>query len=232
MDLHHQSPSALVYADGFAVNGYMYLFGGRTADGTYVAPVHLLSSISANTTIAGITRRCRRLVHKPISDTPVTAVLRPPTMTERRMYSAAGATLLYLRIARVTLNNPRLVATPVAKHYYDRHRFRRIPKRLVFNGLDNSTGARWQLKYCSMANQQVASLCATNDYLGPEINFWRRCTGYTWCLHRQRRQWHQYKMWPLLLQCKRTALAFGYPDDVRADRLITDLTLSIYCRPR
>jgi hypothetical protein len=43
-------PSPLRQADGFAINGYMYLFGGRTEDAV-CAPKTLIAPISANTII-------------------------------------------------------------------------------------------------------------------------------------------------------------------------------------
>jgi len=44
-------PSPIRQADGFATNGYMYLFGGRSADTTCLSRT-LVAPISANTTIA------------------------------------------------------------------------------------------------------------------------------------------------------------------------------------
>jgi hypothetical protein len=44
-------PTPLMYADGFAINGYVYLIGGRSASAV-CRPITLVSPISANTTIA------------------------------------------------------------------------------------------------------------------------------------------------------------------------------------
>ena len=76
-------------ADGFAVNGYIYLMGGRSAD-TCCRPMTLVAPISANTTItSGNKPTGMGSGMKLISDTPVIATaLLPSTMTAKLTSSA------------------------------------------------------------------------------------------------------------------------------------------------
>lgn len=228
-------PSALVYADGFAVNGYMYLFGGRTADGT-CSPRTLVAPISANTTIA--------------SGNNPTGVGDWYTTNQRytgNRYGAAAAyydgkayvlgggcntTLTYA--SPVTQQSTLLSQPQVAKYSImidtDSDVF---PNAWLLNGLDNSIGARWQLKYRSMANQQAASLCATMTTWGQDTNFGDVALGIPGVYIVKDGSGTNIK-------CGRyfffnvsvdSSQAFGYPDDVSRGPTITDLTLQFTADP-
>lgn len=145
-------PQGVSGADGYAYNGFMYLFGGRSAANTctnytYVAP------ISANTTIASGN-----------NPTGVGAWYQTNVAYTTVRYGAAaayyegkayilgggcGATLTYTGVNRVVLST--LQSQPQVAKYSrfidtDSNVF---PNSWLLNGLDNSIGARWQGTYRS-----------------------------------------------------------------------------------
>lgn len=158
-------PTALSQSDAFAVNGYIYLMGGRTAD-TVCNPRTLVAPVSANTTIA--------------SGNNPTGVGEWYETNQRftgSRYGAAaayydgkayvigggcGSTLTYA--SPVTQQTTLLTQPQVAKYS------RRIdtdtnvfPTKWLLNGVDNSIGARWQANYQSIYDSYYVIHHATFD---------------------------------------------------------------------
>jgi hypothetical protein len=107
------------------------------------------------------------------------------------------------------------------------------PNQWLLNGIDNSIGAKWQLKYRSMTNTTTSCAAPAMTTWGVETNFGNVTLGlpgvYT----------------PLdgsatTTNCARfyyfnvtvdSSQAFGYPDDVTRGPTITDLTLQFTADP-
>lgn len=108
-----------------------------------------------------------------------------------------------------------------------------FPNAWLLNGIDNSIGARWQVKYRSMANQQTATKCATMSTWGQETNFGNVTLGTPGV-------YNVLDGGGANISCGRyfffnvtvdSSQAFGYPDDVSRGPTITDLTLQFTADP-
>ncbi len=108
-----------------------------------------------------------------------------------------------------------------------------FPNYWLLNGVDNSIGARWQLSYRSMANQQTASRCDTMSTWGKITTFGDVTLGTP----------GNYTVKNELgsdIQCGRyfyfditvdSSHAYGYPDDVTRGPTISDLTFQFTADP-
>ncbi len=108
-----------------------------------------------------------------------------------------------------------------------------FPNYWLLNGVDNSVGARWHLKYRSMANQQTATRCATMSTWGAETNFGSVSLGTP----------GQYIVKDgsgANINCGRyyyfnatidSSQAYGYPDDVARGPTLSDMTLQFTADP-
>lgn len=108
-----------------------------------------------------------------------------------------------------------------------------FPNYWLLNGVDNSIGARWQLKYRSMANQQAASKCATMSTWGQETNFGNVTLGTPGSYIVKdgagtNISCGRYFFFNVSVD---SSQAFGYPDDVSRGPTITDLTLQFTADP-
>lgn len=108
-----------------------------------------------------------------------------------------------------------------------------FPNYWLLNGVDNSIGAQWKLKYRSMANQQTSSLCATMATWGQETSFGNVTLGNTG-------PYNVLDIGGANISCGRyfyfnvsvdSSQAFGYPDDVSRGPTITDLTFQFTADP-
>lgn len=229
-------PTTISQADGFAANGYIYLIGGRTAD-TVCTPSTLIAPISANTTIA--------------SGNNPTGVgewyMTNQRYTGARYGNAAvyydgkayvlgggcGSTLTYA--SPVTQQTAVLSQPQVAKYSImidtDSDVF---PNYWLLNGVDNSIGARWQLKYRSMTNYP------TTGCISPGMSTWGQETNYGDVTLGSPRYYVPINASGTNTNCARfyyfnvtvdSSQAFGYPDDVSRGPTITDLTLQFTADP-
>jgi hypothetical protein len=111
-----------------------------------------------------------------------------------------------------------------------------FPTHWLLNGLDNSIGAKWQLKYRSMTNPGAAIQCAASGAMttwGTDTNFGNVTLGLpgiytprdggnvdTNCA--------RYYYFNVSVD---SSQAFGYPDDVTRGPTITDLTMHFVSDP-
>jgi len=215
-------PQRIRNGDGFAANGYMYMFGGRSDDtvcttNTYVAP------ISANTTIAtgndptGIGEWYQTNQAFGGERYGVAA-----TYDDGRAYllgGGCGSTISYTGTDRVTYSS--LQSQPQIARYSrmidtDTDVF---PTNWLINGLDNDIGARWFMRYRS-------STAATGAW-GQETNFGRVVLGqpeeYTPLDGSGTdTEFARYFYFSLNID---SSQAYGYPDDVTRGPTITDISL-------
>jgi hypothetical protein len=227
--------SPLADADGFAANGYVYLLGGRSAAAT-CDPVTMIAPISANTTISSGN-----------NPTGVGAWYETNQRYSGNRYGASavyydgkayvlgggcGATLTY---ASPVIQQTTLLSQPqVAKYSImmdtDSDVF---PNYWLLNGVDNSIGAKWQLKYRSMTNTTTSCTSPAMTTWGSDTNFGDVTLGLPGVYTPKDTS-------GVSTNCARfyyfnvtvdSSQAFGYPDDVSRGPTITDLTLQFTADP-
>jgi hypothetical protein len=144
------TPGYISQGEAFAANGYMYIVGGRSAAST-CTPNTLIAPISANTTIAtgnnptGVGEWYETNV-RYTGDRYGAAV----SYNNGKFYMMGGgctAPLTSTRHYYATVKSQPQVAKYSRLIDTDTDVF---PRKWLLNGLDNSIGARWQLKYSSM----------------------------------------------------------------------------------
>ncbi len=213
-------PQRLYQADGFAANGYMYLFGGRSAASTCTNTT-FVSSISANTTIAsgnnptgvGDWGQTNVKFNGPRYGAAV-------AYGDGRAYVLGGGCSAFVATADRSYATALQSQPAVAKYSRafdtDTDVF---PTKWLMNGLDNDVGARWQMKYRSSTNATAAWGQETNfgtvtlgkpenyiplDGAGINTNFAR------------------YYYMNIFIDSSK---AFGYPDDVTRGPTVDDISL-------
>ena len=228
-------PASHTQAEAVAANGYIYLIGGRT-NATTCDPSTLVAPVSANTTIAtgnnptGVGEWYETNQRYTGARYGAGAVYH-----EGKIYvtgGGCGATLTYATPA--TQQTTVLSQPQIAKYSLmmdtDSDVF---PNSWLMNGVDNSIGARWQLKYRSMANQQTANKCATMTTWGQETNFGNVTLGTPGAYivkdgSGANISCGRYFFFNVTVD---SSQAFGYPDDVSRGPTITDLTFQFTADP-
>jgi len=231
-------PSPVAGGDGFAVNGYIYLIGGRSSD-TTCTPSTLVAPISANTTIAtgnnptgvGVWYATnQRYSGERYGNAAV--------YNDGKAYVIGGGCGTSTTYASPAIQQTTLLSQPqIAKYSIMFDADSDVyPNSWLLNGVDNSIGARWQLKYRSMTNPNAAIQCASTGTMstwGQETNFGnvtlmlpgtytpKDASGNnTNCA--------RYYYFSISVD---SSQAFGYPDDVSRGPTITDLTLQFTADP-
>jgi N-acetylneuraminic acid mutarotase len=248
-------PQPLSQADGFAANGYVYLIGGRSAD-TTCSPIALVAPISANTTIAsgnhptGIGQWYS--TSQTYSGDRYGAAVAYHDGKAYVLGGACGSTLAY---ASPAVQQTSLLSQPqVAKYSImldtDSDVF---PNQWLLNGIDNSIGAKWQLKYNSMTNPNAPGPAGPDGILntgddGPigtscsasQMTTWGQTTNFGDVTLGLPGVYTPKDGSGATTNCARyfdfsvtvdSSQAFGYPDDVTRGPTITDLTLQFTADP-
>ncbi len=228
-------PGPLSQSDAFAANGYIYLVGGRSS-ATTCDPVTLVAPVSANTTIASGNNPTgigawyetnQRYIGARYGNSAV--------YNDGKAYilgGGCGATLTYA--SPVTQQTTLLSQPQVAKYSImidaDSDVF---PNQWLLNGVDNSIGAKWQLKYRSMTNTTTSCIVTPMTTWGSETNFGDVTLGLPGIYTPKDSSGTS-------TNCARfyyfnvtvdSSQAFGYPDDVSRGPTITDLTLQFTADP-
>lgn len=231
-------PKPLAGGDGFATNGYIYLIGGRTSD-TSCTPVTLVAPISANTTIAtGNNPTGVGVWYETNQRYSGSRYGNAAVYNDGKAYVLGGGCGALTTYASPSVQQTTILTQPqVAKYSImfdtDSDVF---PNSWLLNGVDNSIGARWQVKYRSMTNPSAAIQCAASGAMstwGQETNFGnvtlmlpgvytpKDASGVnTNCA--------RYFYFNISVD---SSQAFGYPDDVSRGPTITDLTLQFTADP-
>ncbi len=213
-------------ADGFAANGYMYLVGGRSA-ATTCAPNTFIAPISANTTIAtgnnptGIGEWFETNV-RYTGDRFGAAV----SYSNGRLILIGGGCTSFVssgdRMYYSTLKSQPQIAKYSRLIDTDKDVF---PTYWLMNGLDNSTGAEWYMRYRS-STESAASW-------GQETNFGKVTLGtpetYN-TLDGSGTNTNFARYYYLSVNID-SSQAFGYPEDVTRGPTIDDLTLFYTSNP-
>lgn len=236
-------PNAISEAEGFAYNGYMYLVGGRSATST-CAPNTIVAPISANTTIA--------------SGNNPTGLGEWYETNQKYTGDRYGAAVAYSGGKFFVLGGG--CSSPLAstRHYYSSvksqpqiAKYSRMidtdtdvfPTKWLMNGLDNSTGARWYLKYRSMHDLDTLvnpnEDCGTSSSMaqmtswGQETNFGEVTLGTPGDYVAKESgggdiNCARYFFFSINIDSQQ---AFGFPEDVSRGPTIADLTLFFTADP-
>jgi hypothetical protein len=228
-------PKPISNSDGFAANGYVYLLGGRSS-ANVCNPTTLVAPISANTTISsgnnptGIGEWYETNQRFTGSRYGSSAAY-----SDGKAYiigGACGSTLTYA--SPVTQQTTLLAQPQVAKYSImidtDSDVF---PNNWLLNGIDNSIGAKWRLKYRSMTNTTTSCTSPAMTTWGQETIFGDVTLGLPGIYTPRNSSGTS-------TNCARfyyfnvtvdSSQAFGYPDDVSRGPTITDLTLQFTADP-
>ncbi len=226
-------PNTLREASGFAVNGYMYLIGGRSED-TSCTPVTLVAPISANTSISS--------GNDPtgVGDWYQTsAAYSGNRYGNGAVYSSGKAYVLGgacsgTFASPVTQQTAVLSQPQVAQYSIMFDTSSDVyPNMWLLNGIDNSVGARWQLSYQSMKN--TSSLC-----LGSSMTTWGQKTnfgdvtldtpGVYTALDGSGTNTTCARFYDFFINID-SSQAYGYPEDISRGPTITDLTFEYEADP-
>jgi hypothetical protein len=228
-------PGPLSGADGFAVNGYMYLFGGRSDD-TTCRPITLVAPISANTAIAngndptGIGEWYETNQRYSGDRYGAAAVY-----NDGKAYvlgGGCGSTLTYASPA--SQQTPLLSQPQVAKYSIMFDTDTDVyPQKWLLNGVDNSIGANWQLSYRSMTNTTTQCTSPAMTTWGQNTNFGNVALGtpgiYT-PKNGSGTNTNCARFFDLVVTID-SSKTYGYPEDVSRGPTITDLTLEFTADP-
>jgi hypothetical protein len=218
-------PRPVYEADGFAANGFMYLVGGRSASSVCTTNTYV-ASVSANTTIASGNNptglgEWYQTNAKFSSDRYGAAV----SYYDGNMYVLGGGCTSPLSTNQYYKSSVRS-QPQVAKYSRLMDTDTDVaPTKWLLNGLDNSTGARWFLRYRTSTN-------ATQAY-GQETNFGEVTLGtpgdyYPLDGSGANTNFGRYYYMSVTID---SSQAFGYPEDVTRGPTIADLTLFFQADP-
>jgi len=228
-------PRAVSQADAFAANGYIYLLGGRSST-TNCVPSTLIAPVSANTTIAsgnnptGIGEWYETNQRYSGNRYGAAAVY-----YEGKAYIIGGGCDATLTYANPVIQQTTLLSQPqVAKYSImidtDSDVF---PNYWLLNGVDNSIGAKWQLKYQSMTDTATSCVATPMTTWGRITNFGNVTLGlpgvYTPLdTNGSDTNCARYFYFNVTID---SSQAYGYPDDVTRGPTITDITLQFTSDP-
>lgn len=222
-------PGAISEAEGFAANGYLYLIAGRSAAST-CAPNTLVTPISANTTIA-------------TGNNP-TGIGEWYETNKRYNGDRYGAAVVYSGGKIVVMGGGCTAPLSSTRHFYASvksqpqvAKYSRMidtdtdvfPNSWLMNGVDNSTGARWYMRYRSMTDiDGVTSDCVVDmTTWGQEYNHGEVTLGNVGTFVPRdgsgtSTNCARYYYFSVNID---SSQAFGYPEDVTRGPTITDLSL-------
>ena len=229
-------PVPIQQGDAFASNGYIYLVGGRTAS-TTCTPRTLVAPISGNTSIAsGNNPTGIGAWYQTNSSYSGDRYGNSAVQYDGKVYVLGGGCSAIITSTNRTQQSALLSQPQVAKYsiMYDTDTDV-FPSHWLLNGIDNSTGARWQLKYQSMTNPGAAIQCAASSMStwGQETDFGDVELGLpgiytpldgggsdTSCA--------RYFYINVTVDAQN---AYGYPEDISRGPTITDFTLRFTADP-
>ncbi len=219
----------LSHSEGFAANGYLYILGGRT-NATTCSPISMVAPISANTTISsgnnptGIGTWFRS--NKNYTGARYGAAVSYYGGKAYVMGGGCGSTLTYG--SPVTQQTGLLSQPQIARYSLLMDTDTDVyPNAWLMNGIDNSIGANWQLKYRSMTNTTTSCTSPAMTTWGQETVFGNVTLGLPGVYTPKdvagaNTNCARYFFFNVAVD---SSQAYGYPDDVTRGPTITDLTL-------
>ncbi len=233
-------PKPLRQGDGFAVNGFIYIFSGRSSD-TVCDPVALVAPISANTTIAtgnnptGIGEWYQTNQKYTGARYGGAAVYH-----QGKAYVLGGGCGTTLTYATPVTQQTALLSQPQVAKYSrlidaDKDVF---PTVWLMNGIDNSIGARWQFSYRSMNDVTVTD--ADKACGGSAMSNYGQTTNFGDVTLGQPGAYTVKNSGGTNISCGRyfflniyidASQTFGYPEDVNRGPTLWDFTLFFRSNP-
>lgn len=229
-------PGPLRDSKAVSANGYIYMVGGRSTN-TTCTPKVLIAPISANTTIA--------------SGNNPTGVGDWYETNVRFTGDRYGAAVEYANGKIYTMGGGCTAPLSSNRHYYSTvnsqpqvAKYSRMmdtdsdvfPTKWLMNGLDNSIGARWQVRYRSMNDTDgVPTDCGTAD-----MTTWGQDTNFGDVTLGQPENYIPKDGSGNNISCARyfyffvsidASKTFGYPEDVNRGPTISDLSLFFTADP-
>ncbi len=214
-------PANLRQADGFAENGFIYLFGGRTTDTTCTSNT-IVAPISANTSIA--------TGNNPtgIGEWYTTNIrYGGDRYGAATAYSAGKAFVIGGQCNGTMITTTNLVQYSTLQSQPQIARYSRMidtdsdvfPTKWLMNGLDNSTGSRWYMRYRSST--------AANASWGQDTNFGEVPLGIpqSYTPIDGSGAGTSYARYYFMILTIDSQQAYGYPEDVTRGPTIADLSL-------
>ena len=236
-------PTPLAGGDSFAANGYVYIIGGRSAT-TTCNPITLVAPVSANTPIAsGNNPTGLGLWYAANQRYTGARYGNAAVYNDGKAYVLGGACGSPLTYASPVTQQTTILSQPqVAKYSImfdtDSDVF---PSHWLLNGLDNSIGARWQLKYRSMTDPSATGPNGTGkNCSAAAMSTWGQETSFGDVTLMQPGIYTPRDGSNTNTNCARyyyfnvsvdSSKTFGYPDDVTRGPTITDLTLRFTSQP-
>lgn len=233
-------PQRVYEGDGFAANGYMYVFGGRYAstsctNNTYVATISANTPIANGNTPTGVANWGLTNVKYGGARYGLAAVY-----NDGKAYVFQGACNSAYVASGDRAYGSTLQSQPMISKYSrlidtDTDVF---PTYWLMNGLDNFIGARWTLKYRSMNNPFQTD--PTKACGGSVMTDWGTETNYGIVTLGSPTAYTALNQSGTNMLCGRyfyfniaidSSQAFGYPDDVTRGPTITDITLFFSADP-
>ena len=232
-------PTRLSEAEGFAANGYMYLLGGRTAATTCPANI-IVAPISANTTIAsgnnptGLGAWFETNKRYTTDRYGAAAVY-----YQGKAYVLGGVCNGTFATTTAQVQQTTLLSQPQIAKYSrmidtDTDVF---PTKWLMNGLDNSTGAEWYMRYRSMHDLDTLvnpnEDCGTSSTMA-QMTTWGQETNFGKVTLGNPETYTAKESGGGNINCARyyyfsvtidSQSAYGYPEDVTRGPTIADLSL-------
>jgi hypothetical protein len=236
-------PTPIAGGDGFAVDGYIYLMGGRSAD-TTCDPTTLVAPISANTTIdSGNSPTGVGAWYETNQRYAGARYGNATVYNDGKAYVLGGGCGALTTYASPVIQQTTLLTQPqVAKYSIMFDTDTDVyANAWLLNGVDNSIGARWQLKYQSMTNPTATGPNGTGKNCSTSVmSTWGQTTNFGDVTLKQPGLYTAKDGSGTNTNCARyyyfsisvdSSQAFGYPDDVSRGPTITDLTLNFTADP-
>ncbi|MGH7241661.1 MAG: Kelch repeat-containing protein, partial [Candidatus Saccharimonadales bacterium] len=226
-------PTPLAQGEAFAVNGYMYIVGGRSA-ATTCKPITLVAPISANTTIASGNNptgvgEWYQTNQKYTGDRYGNTA----NYYNGKVFVTGGGCGSTLSYASPVTQQSALLSQPQVAQYsimFDTDDDV-YPQKWLLNGLDNSVGAFWQLNYRSMSTTaNCAGSAMTTFGQNTTVNPVTLGTPGTYTVYDgSGTNIHCSRYFYLAISID-SSQAYGYPEDVSRGPTIGDLTFEFQAR--
>lgn len=216
-------PQRVFGGDGFAANGYMYVFGGRSAaasattctNNTYITPISANTTIASGNNPTGIGDWSQTNVEFSDGRFGIAAVY-----DQGKAYVLGGGCTAFVAAGNRGYLTA-LQAQPMVAKYSrmidtDTDVF---PSKWLMNGLDNDVGAHWQLRYRSST--------ATNAAWGQDTNYGTVTLGTpdNYIPVDGSGTNTSFARYFYMFISIDSSQAFGYPEDITRGPTLDDITL-------
>ena len=240
-------PVALSHVDAFAANGYLYLTGGKRTSGgcstqTYIAPIAGNSTIASGNNPTGIGNWSTSGPQLVGTSSTAQRYGASVSYSNGKAYVVGGICTSFSGMTKVQ-QSPLLAQPQIAKYSISFDTDTNVyPQSYLFNGIDNSIGAQWKLKYRSMSDPgAVTSLGTGVDCSTSPMSDWGQETTINPLALGTLDTYNPLDGSGANMSCGRyyslnvtidAQNAFGFPDDVSRGPTMTDISLRYTAAPQ